>query len=113
MTMFRSRVRQQAEVSAGGKTQQSHKATVDVNNIIKKFDRTGQLPQPTAEPHYGDVSALNQYFGELINKANEDIATANAWFAEQEAHHQEQQQQPATAAPVERGEAESGSDNPA
>lgn len=95
---FRARQRVQANVSGPSKTQQSHKETVDINHIIRKFDRTGQLPPPTAEPQYADVSALNQYFGELIAKANEDIATANAWFAEQEAHHSEQQESPSTDA---------------
>ena len=77
------RLRVQTFASGESKTQQSHKDTCDVNNIIKRFDRTGQLPVHNGpEGMYGDVSELNGYYGEILDKSEETIATANAFIEE-------------------------------
>lgn len=55
------------------RTQQSHRESVDINNIIKKFDRTGQLPSPTRPAQYGDVSDLNRPYGELIEESRNTL----------------------------------------
>jgi len=42
------------------KTEQGHKAECDVNNIIKKYDRTGLINHVSRfEAMYGDVSSLD------------------------------------------------------
>lgn len=83
------RVRVQASCAGKGKTQQNHKQSVDVNHIIKRFDRTGQLPPATVQGVYGDVSDLNAYYGEIVAQAKENIAAAEAFFAEQKRIQQE------------------------
>lgn len=83
------RVRVQASCAGVSKTQQSHKESVDVNHIIKRFDRTGQLPPATQQGVYGDVSDLNAYYGEVVETAKANIAAAEAFFAEQKRIQQE------------------------
>jgi hypothetical protein len=64
------------------KTQQSHKETVDVNNIIARFDRTGQLPPAKKEGRYGDVTMLNGNLQEVLDKANMTLEEADTWIEE-------------------------------
>ena len=40
------------------KTSQADKVHCDVNNIVAKFDRTGELPASSMAPQYGDVTSL-------------------------------------------------------
>lgn len=55
-------------------TQQSQVASVDINNIIERFDRTGQLPQNRTPAMYGDVSEISHLdFGELQEKQEETL----------------------------------------
>nr|QJB18929.1 MAG: internal scaffolding protein [Microvirus sp.] len=51
----------QADTSAGNDT--------DINNIMARFDRTGQLPPGYAEPRYEDCTPFNRDLTELINDA--------------------------------------------
>lgn len=76
------RLRVVADVSGESKTQQSHKKSCDVNHIIDRFDRTGQLPNPVRQGMYGDVSMLNGYYGEVLDNAEATIATADAFLSE-------------------------------
>ena len=82
--MFRERVRVQTEVAEDSRTQQSHKDTVDINNIIRKFDRTGVLPQPMIQPMYGDVSSLNRPYAEIVEEAQLQIEEAEAFIADKQ-----------------------------
>lgn len=74
--------RERSQVDCGGesRTQQSHKDSVDVNKIIARFDRTGQLPPARSDGQYGDVSGLNAYFGDVLIKSQQDIETAQAFL---------------------------------
>lgn len=70
--------------SAGGKsrTQQSHKKSCDINHIIDRYDKTGQLPNPVRQGMYGDVSMLNGYLGEVLENAENTVNTANEFLSE-------------------------------
>ena len=44
-------------------TIQSERDLTDINNVVAKYQRTGQLPLPTKQAQYGDVSELNRPLG--------------------------------------------------
>lgn len=45
-----------------GRTKQSFKDECDINNIVKKFNKTGQLPEMIKQnPQYGDYSSGMDY----------------------------------------------------
>lgn len=48
------------------RTVQDHKNVVDINTIVKKFDRTGQLPTGRMDGQYGDVTQLQSDLTTLI-----------------------------------------------
>lgn len=48
-------------------TQQSHAASCDINAIIRKFDRTGELPVGRVSGTFGDVTGLQGDLTEQIN----------------------------------------------
>lgn len=48
------------------KTDRSSGNDTDINNIVARFQRTGVMPPPTGEPHYGDVSSLQGELTDLI-----------------------------------------------
>lgn len=60
-----SRIAVQTVITGESMTHQNHAASCDVNNIIRQFDRTGQLPPALRAPMYGDVSHLNRPFSDL------------------------------------------------
>lgn len=74
------RTRVQTEILGESRTQQSHRDSVDVNQIVAKFDRTGQLPPNTKTAQYGDVSDLNAPYSELIEKSRETLDTAGQFI---------------------------------
>lgn len=41
--------------------QQEFKDECDINNIVSKFLRTGELPDPVAVPQYGDFTGIPDY----------------------------------------------------
>lgn len=47
-------------------THQSHAASVDINAIVARFQRTGQLPPGNGPGVYADVTALQ---GDLVERA--------------------------------------------
>lgn len=57
-------------------THQSHKDLCDVNAIVKRFDRTGELPPATREAQYADVSSLQGDLTERIAMSREVLDTA-------------------------------------
>lgn len=65
------------------RTLQHEKENCDVNRIIERYDRTGILPMPKRQGVYADVSKLNEYYGDIVLKAQDDIAKAEAFVAEQ------------------------------
>lgn len=62
-------------------TQQSHRDQTDVNAIIARFDRTGELPPNASVPQYGDVSDLNRPYDELIQMSTDIINIAEEFQA--------------------------------
>jgi len=42
-------------------TQQHFKDECDINNILRQFNITGQLPQQTLSPRYGDFTGISDY----------------------------------------------------
>lgn len=42
-------------------TQQDMKESCDINNIVKKFMRTGELPQGRGVPQYGDFASVHDF----------------------------------------------------
>lgn len=50
-------------------THQSHKDTVDVNQIIRRYDNTGKLPPITGEQRFGDVTPFQGDLTERINSS--------------------------------------------
>lgn len=55
------------------KTQQSQKDETDINNIVRRFGLTGQLPNSVRMPQYGDFTGISDYQSALnaVKKANE------------------------------------------
>jgi len=43
------------------RTQQSFRDECDINNILRKFNVTGQLPIGSVQPEYGDFSGVTDY----------------------------------------------------
>lgn len=53
-----------------GKTQQHHKSICDINNIMKKYDKSGLINHVAAvQGIYGDFSEIGTYH-EAVNKLN-------------------------------------------
>lgn len=77
-----ARRRTQTEVDPVSMTQESHRDQTDVNAIVARFDRTGQLPPATRQPQYGDVTDLQVDLTEAINRSRHAISTAQE-FADQ------------------------------
>ena len=46
-------------------TQQSFKDECDINNILRQFNVTGQLPSRSVQPQYGDFSGITDYHSAL------------------------------------------------
>lgn len=57
-------------------TQQSHKDQTDVNAIVARFERSGQLPVELGTPVYADATLLQGDLTTQIAQANEDIEAA-------------------------------------
>jgi len=47
------------------RTQQHFKEETDINNILRQFNLTGQLPNKTLSPRYGDFSGIGDYHSAL------------------------------------------------
>lgn len=70
------RVRTPTIILGESMTHQSHAESCDINNIIRRFDRTGVLPPGTRPAQYADVTALQGDLTERINTSREILDTA-------------------------------------
>lgn len=62
-----------------GRTKQSFKDECDINNIMARFQRTGQLPVTNRTPTYGDIADLDfQGAMDLVAAGREMFATLPA-----------------------------------
>lgn len=62
------RLRVQSVPQGETRTLDSFVDQTDINKIIKRFDRTGYLPENTRVPQFGDVTGLQ---GDLTERINE------------------------------------------
>lgn len=85
------RVRQILENPYPSVTVDSAGNDTDINTIMSRFERTGILPPPIAEPQYADVVELQGDLTELHAKAHEALEIANR-FAETWTQHQAEKQ---------------------
>lgn len=70
-------MRFQTTIEGESLTEQSHKKSVDVNAIIARYARTGELPGDASAARYGDVSGMNNSYQEVIDESNDKLAVAN------------------------------------
>ena len=59
------------------RTKQSFRDECDINNILRKFNVTGQLPVGSVQPEYGDFSGVTDYQSAL----NAVMAAQDSFFA--------------------------------
>lgn len=83
----RSRPRRINQILGESRTQQHHAEQSDINYIVDRFQRSGQMPpNPRGlEPQYIDCTPLQDDLTEALNKSHEDIENYNAALAAQEA----------------------------
>lgn len=78
-----SRLRVIATNNGESMTQQAHLDQTDVNAIVARFDRTGQLPPALRAGQYADVTGLQGDLTERLNYAQDTLTMAekfaNAW----------------------------------
>lgn len=79
-----TRVRTITEITGESMTHQSHASSVDINNIIRRFDNTGVLPPPTGDPVYADVTELQGDLTDRINMSRETLDAAGRQLDEQQ-----------------------------
>lgn len=85
------------------RTVQSERDLTDINNLVSKYQRTGQLPPSTKSAQYGDVSELNRPLGELIQESRDVLDVAGKAL---DAKQTEIAEKAAAAAAAEKAELE-------
>lgn len=75
------RVRRVTVFEGETRTQQAHKDQTDVNAIVERFHRTGQLPLPKGTPQYGDVTSLQVDLTEALARSSEVIERAQEYLS--------------------------------
>lgn len=78
-------------IDGDSKTMQSHAESADVNYIVNRYQRTGELPQNPRglEGRYEDVTGLQK---DLTEAYNDSIETIDDFYAEQAKAEAEQNQ---------------------
>lgn len=66
-----SRTRLAYHTVGESKTRQADKQAADINAIVDRFNRTGQLPPAKTQPMYADVTGLQGDLTESVNKSRE------------------------------------------
>lgn len=63
-----------------GRTEQAHKNQVDINQIVSRYAKTGQLPVQAGCPCYGDFSGIHDYHSclEAVRLAEEGFMSLPA-----------------------------------
>lgn len=74
------------------KTQQHEKEAADINNIVKRFNLTGQLPENLRVPKFGDFRGIKDYQSALnaVQLANESFQQLPAEIRKRFNHDPEQ-----------------------
>lgn len=99
-----SRVRVYTRVRGVSRTHQSHKDQVDINNIVRRFDQTGELPPSNRQPQYADVTLLQGDLTDRINRSREVLDQAGRTHEQLQAQRKadQEKQQLDLVAEVER-----------
>lgn len=63
-------------------TQQHHRDQTDINNIVERYARTGNLPPGRLESQYADVTELQGDLGERILASRETMEAAEKFITE-------------------------------
>lgn len=71
-----TRIRVPIDVSGESRTHQSHKASVDINHIVARYQRTGDLPPVTDPGQYVDCTQYSQTLTDLVENAANILETA-------------------------------------
>lgn len=66
------------------KTHQAHKDSCDVNKILKRYERTGQLPPATRQPQFIDCTPLQGDLTDSINKSRETLQKTKEFVNDRE-----------------------------
>ncbi|QXP08414.1 MAG: internal scaffolding protein [Arizlama microvirus] len=81
-THWENRIKVGLKNDKPGKTQQSGKEECDINNILKRYEKTGILPDMIkTDPRYGDFSSCPEY-----QEALNIVELANTQFNALDAH---------------------------
>lgn len=77
---YRPHKRVMTDVSAGGRTRQEFADECDVNTIMKKYGRTGMLPQNAVQMRYGEFAEVPDFMTAMntVARANEAFAALPA-----------------------------------
>lgn len=67
----RKRYRTVTHILGESRTETSHAEATDINFIVNRFARTGQLPPPRKPPSYQDVTGLQGDLTERLSWANQ------------------------------------------
>lgn len=86
------RVRHQTVVEGESMTHQSHAESCDINQIIARYDRTGELPRGRNQGVYADVTQLQGDLTERAVNAKEVIKKADEHVRSTRRRKEEQQQ---------------------
>lgn len=93
------RVRRQIErdrisidCSSGGKTQQAHADSCDINKIIARFERDGVMPPGRPGGFYADVTGFNGDLNELLIRSSETFSTAGEFLVGRKAELEQARQ---------------------
>lgn len=73
---YDKRTQVQYECTDPSRTHQSFKQECDINNVLNRYNKTGQLPQLIKEnPQYGDFSQMEEFQESLntVQKAHEQF----------------------------------------
>lgn len=85
------RQRTYTKIRGESMTSQSDRDPSDVNYIVQRFQRTGELPpNPRGlEPRYEDVTGLQENLTDAYNKATQTTENYHQFLAEQQQQQQE------------------------
>lgn len=90
------RVRQQITFPGESKTDRSFGNDTDVNNIVARFARTGDIPQPLGNEQYCDVTGLQGDLTEMIENSRKAISELQEQEREFNQKEQKQNEENAT-----------------
>lgn len=67
MSFDQEHTRKRVTQPEGGRlmTKQAAKDGADINKILKKYEKTGLMPQSGMQPRYGDFTGANSYHENL------------------------------------------------